>query len=116
MNAHFEEFPKVMSHPGARPATLGYEFGEGKPCTFPPVSVNNEDQQAYYESKGYVAQGGSKDLSAHMPTNHVHQEYPKWVNGVIVQGPEHEKQLFPESVAEASTQPPKKRGRPRKSA
>jgi hypothetical protein len=42
------------------------------------------------------------------------QEYPKWVDGVIVESKEEELALTGETVEEVSEEAPKKRGRPAK--
>jgi hypothetical protein len=42
------------------------------------------------------------------------QEYPKWVNGVIVENKEEELALTGEIVEEVEEEAPKKRGRPAK--
>lgn len=99
----FKEFPKVMTHPGAQPAVLGREPGEGKPGTLPPVIVNNEDQQEYYESRGYVAKGSSVPVSDPPPRGYTFHEYPKWVDGVLVK-----------SASEHAEPVKRKPGRPRK--
>ena len=42
------------------------------------------------------------------------EEYPKWVNGVIVKTKEEELALTGEAVEEVTEEAPKKRGRPAK--
>lgn len=88
-----DEFPKVMSHPHAQPAVNGYNYGQGKPAKFPPVTVNNEDQQEYYEAKGYRVRATGDDLSKFQPTGYKFVPYPKWVNGVLVQNAQEEAAL-----------------------
>lgn len=55
-------FPKVMKHPAHQPAVISSSRIKGSPAhgtpeRFPPVTVTTADQQEYYESRGYVAQG-----------------------------------------------------------
>lgn len=55
-------FPKVMKHPHHQPAIISSSRipgspEHGTPEKFPPVTVTTPDQQEYYESRGYVAQG-----------------------------------------------------------
>jgi len=103
-----------MAHPQYRPAEVTPIEGTGvlNPVTgeevrtdfqgtaerFPPVQVNNEDQEAYHASLGYQPAGKS-DPSAYAraiadtPVSYVPQEYPKWVDGVLCQGPEDEAEM-----------------------
>jgi hypothetical protein len=91
----FSEYPKAMSHPGFRPAILSKdEFVNGKvikaapgqPAKFPPVYVNNQDQEAYYSAQGYVPNGTADPEAYHaamagMDTvpAHSHVEFPKYL-------------------------------------
>ena len=59
----FQRFPLAMSHPHHVPAVIsivhtdanGNREGKvGSPAKFPPVFVNNEDQEKQYASQGYV--------------------------------------------------------------
>lgn len=55
-------FPKVMRHPHHQPAVISNSRNpntpiHGKAEMFPAVTVTTQDQQEYYESRGYVAQG-----------------------------------------------------------
>ncbi len=93
----FQRYPMHMSHPHAKPATIsgplrderGRVIGQqpaGKPATYPPVVVNNRDQELQYASKGY-APNGVADPDAYMravmgadePQTYHNVEYPKWL-------------------------------------
>lgn len=64
-----EEFPKALHHPqfrkGAMKEIKGIDSVSGKPFTdyqgepdmFPPVTVNNEQQEAFHRAKGYLMHG-----------------------------------------------------------
>jgi len=91
----FSEYPKAMSHPGYRPAVLSKdEFINGKvikappgsPAKFPPVYVNNHDQESYYSAMGYVPNGTADPEAYHAamagadkPNHHQHVEFPKYL-------------------------------------
>jgi hypothetical protein len=92
----FNDFPKAMSHPQYRPAVISRDTvgpdgktvkaPPGQPAKFPPVYVNNADQEAQYASLGYVPNGVSDPeayrraiAGADLPPSHEHQEYPRWV-------------------------------------
>lgn len=93
MPQKFEEYPKYMKHPHEKPAVLGTEYGQGKPMQFAPVVVNNKRQEEEYASKGYEPAGKSnvaafnRAMIAPVDDTYVYAEYPKWVNGVLVQDP-----------------------------
>lgn len=111
----FAQYPKMMVHPNHRNAVLGHNYREGSPDVFPPVTVNNEDQEEQYRAKGYVSKGGNADPGNPKPRGYEFHEYPKFVNGVIVKSPAEEKRAVPVTVIDA--QPvARKRGRPRKVA
>jgi hypothetical protein len=106
----FVEFPKMMTHPAFEPARPAEEvklpggsiqFVGGTNIRFPPMLVQNQDQQDYYEAQGYVSQGKSDaaafaraQTQAPAPANYVPQEYPKWVGGKIVNDAEEEAQAL----------------------
>jgi len=55
-------YPKQMTHPAYQPAVISNSRNHntpaiGQPVRFPPVWVSTKDDQDYYESRGYVAQG-----------------------------------------------------------
>lgn len=91
----FQEFPKQMTHPQHAPAVLSRDMIEngriikappGKPERFPPVFVNNADQELQYASLGYVPNGTSDPeayrrsaAGADLPYSHQHQEFPRWM-------------------------------------
>lgn len=129
----FQEYPKMMVHPHHQPAIpnrifpLGYrpQPGEsetpGQPERLPPVTVNDENQQAMYEARGYFVQGSSGSVagSEEQPAHYRYDEYPKWVrmhdDDVLVQSREEEHALLgynPPSVVVIAEASPKKRGRP----
>lgn len=103
------EYPLTMAHPAfqrsqplpipgtekrnAEGVVISQDY-QGTPERFPPVTVQDADQEAYYESQGY-ARAGHSDPSAYAsahaapaPPSYVPQEYPKWVNGVLYEAAE----------------------------
>ncbi|MDE2439732.1 MAG: hypothetical protein KGP14_01815 [Betaproteobacteria bacterium] len=116
MNAHFQEYPKVLSHPAEAPAVVS-QWNEqmqrhvpehGMPAKFQPVTVHNRDQEEEYLAKGYQASGRSdpnayeKARASVEPTDYSFQEYPKWVGDKIVNSREEEDMLIG-NVADASS-------------
>lgn len=77
----FDRYPMVMNHPHYKPAVPykqpRFKPGEegwgkpvdpgttGKPAMFPPVTVNNLDQEQQYAAKGYTPAGGGGDPEAY---------------------------------------------------
>lgn len=94
----YEEYPMVMVHPNAQPAVFVEEGAshQSRPATFPPVTVNDQDQREQYEAKGYQPAGKgdphayAKAALSTPPVNHVVEEYPKWCHGQIVNNEEEE--------------------------
>lgn len=95
--ANYEEYPKEMHHPQARPAEHKMEPREGlpkgmepgtydaKPAFLPPVTVHTRVQEEQAAAKGYVPNGESDPeayrrgtLGITEPVQHVHREFPKW--------------------------------------
>lgn len=82
-------YPKTMKHPAYEkgipqqvpPKNHKPQPGEswfpGTSDRFPDVIVTNPDQQAWHESRGYVATDGSRVTV--MPDAHDFQEYPKFI-------------------------------------
>jgi hypothetical protein len=82
----------MLYHPGFRPAIISDDTAignkdllksgnyvgaaPGRPATFAPVIVNNEDQEAEYTAKGYI--GNVPDPIPEPPDPAL--EYPKWVH------------------------------------
>lgn len=112
----FAQYPKMMVHPNHRNAVLGHTYREGSPDVFPPVTVNNEDQEEQYRAKGYISQGGNADPGHPEPRGYEFREYPKFVNGVIVKSATEEQRLAGAAANEADAPVARKRGRPRKAA
>jgi hypothetical protein len=92
----FQRFPLAMSHPHHVPAVIsiihvdvnGNKEGKtGSPAKFPPVFVNNEDQEKQYASQGYVP-NGTPDVDAylratigsHIPEDHKFADFPKYLH------------------------------------
>lgn len=111
--SEFEKYPMLMAHPHYRPAKVSAVEGTGRinangeevmqdmqgtPEQFPPVLVNNEDQEEYHASLGY-APAGKSDPSAYAnavadtPNNYVPVEFPKWVDGVLCETAEDEAEM-----------------------
>jgi hypothetical protein len=85
-----DAYPKVMKHPAERtpPIMRGRAgFHKAAPGAFPAVTVYNEDQEAEYRARGYRNMGEG-------PSSFVHQEYPKWVNGLIARNEQEEAKIL----------------------
>lgn len=111
----FQEYPKVMRHDGEAPATMGQKikFGDpegpgfvhvrgGLPARYQPVLVYGPDDEEHHKSLGYkTIEGKSSEAAfrrlvqeaAPRMETHVAQEYPKWVNGKLVNSSEEEADL-----------------------
>ena len=113
----FREYPMVLVHPHARRAeTIGvpgtekrdslgrlipgvFDQYRGTADFMPPVTVNNYDQEMFHRAQGYERGGNSShEAFSRMtargagPTPEV-VEYPKWVDGVLVNDAEQEAAL-----------------------
>lgn len=104
----YERYPMVMHHPAEQPAVLcdeyatqygerpplGYSAPPGMARLWPPVTVNNADQEAYYLSRGYEEGPSTKaafvqaTAQAQLPHGYRREEYPKYVNGQLVADPQ----------------------------
>jgi len=96
-------YPKEMRHPAFVPAVVsGYhrlpgnkvkDDPPGRPMRFPPVWVNNDDQEQYYASLGYVPVGVA-DAEAYRRATigedragpYKHQDFPCWLYAPLVSG------------------------------
>ncbi len=99
----YQRFPLWMHHPHEQPAVLSDDYGgpqgtrpalgygapAGRARRFPPVMVQNAEQEAYHASQGYEPGQSSKAAfeKAPLPSGYQQQEYPKIVNGLVVQDP-----------------------------
>ncbi len=89
----YHRYPLAMSHPQQKPAVISQDqwvnghvvkAPPGKPAQFPPVFVNNADQESQYASMGYLP-NGTPDPEAYLrqtigsvvPTGPEFHEYPK---------------------------------------
>lgn len=127
----FREFPKMMVHPAHEPAVLSTIFplgykpkpGEtenpGRPERFPPVTVNDANQQEMYEARGYRAQGeGSEEAfdeaKSGKPAHYAYDEYPKWLRihdeDVLVKSQAEEHALMKYNTPKNEEAPPKNKG------
>lgn len=99
----YKEYPVMLIHPDhvdAVPDDWTVEKGEhgevirhripGTPEKFPPRQANDEAEEAAWNAKGYVRGGQDNPdairtakASPYVP-NRVHKEYPKIVDGVVV--------------------------------
>lgn len=90
---------------------------QGTPEKFPPVLVHNQEQEEEHASRGYISRGKSdasafKDAWTELPEpDYEPEQYPKWVNGVLVNNEEEEFELLGPEMPAAE---PVKRGRPAK--
>jgi hypothetical protein len=123
------EYPKHMIHPGYQPASKGVEIKSphgfsywkgGTAQRFPPVLVNDENQEEFYVSQGYQSIGKS-DARAFLAAVNVAEpigeaytasEYPKWIPALnrAVASPEEEADALGLSMSEmaavAASAPP----------
>jgi len=108
MTDTYEKYPLTMAHPAYKPATISKgEAGaaHGQPMKFPPVTVRDEMEQEYYEAQGY-REAGHVDPSAWadqhsgpIPDVHQAQQYPKWVEGRLVNSIDDDPSIDPEARA-----------------
>ena len=100
-NMVYQRYPLQMRHPSFRPAVMSdsdARTGEhGQAAMWPPVVVNNEDQEEYYISRGYTApdHAGAREAflterSARRPNGFREREYPRWENGRLIPDPDAE--------------------------
>ena len=108
-------YPLTMTHPNYWPGYIGEEkigaggmkyYTGGLPARFPPVIVQDENQEEEYLAKGYVPSVSNPNLPpAHTtppPTPGGFEEYPKWVNGVLCEDAEHEARVLGKAPAAAA--------------
>lgn len=121
------EYPKHMAHPGFQPGKVGSEVKSphgfsyhvgGEAIRFPPVLVQNEDQEEYHKSQGYVSIGKSDpaafaravQAAAPQAEHHEPDQYPKWIAalGRAVASAEEEAELLglPPPAPPASSEEP----------
>ena len=111
----YQEYPRWMSHPSFQPAGISDDPTLRQPIRFAPVMVEDANQQEEYEAKGYVPSGVPNPkafeptVATGKPVAYVFQEYPKWVNDVLVNSPEEERAAMPALVPEAADAAPSKR-------
>lgn len=120
----FHEYPKAMVHPHYRKAASTPVLGSGRidpvtgresrpdmqgtPERFPPVLVNNQEQEEMHAAQGYTPAGTmdakafARGVAAPVPASYQPAEYPKWVVGVLVNTAEEEALM----VAPASSDAP----------
>lgn len=82
-------YPKTMKHPAFQKGMPQQVWGRnyrpqpgetpfpGTSDRFPDVTVNDPNQQEWYESRGYVPADGTPSLIGE--GNHEFNEYPKWI-------------------------------------
>jgi len=119
--AEHQEYPKYMTHPMHQPSKMEkiqtvypggkvVEDTKGTAERFPPVMVNNADQEGIHAAQGYVA-GGKSDpetfkrlvqAGASSPGGGAYTpaEFPKWVNGVLCDDEAQEQAAMPLVMAE----------------
>ena len=90
-----KEYPKTLVHPAYQPAINATDYAAGSPVRFAPVIVHDADQEDQYKAKGYNIAGRSdavayeRSIRAPEPEAFEYNEWPKWVDGDLVEGPEH---------------------------
>jgi len=103
MSDEYEDYPLMMTHPSWRPSqvTITEASGSkvtafGTPDAFPPVTVNNADQEEQHAAMGYVRRGKADPSAwAHLtasapPVDYVPERFPMWVNGVLCENEDDE--------------------------
>lgn len=94
---NYQDYPKVMNHPGHQPATFKRESAEGlakglepgtydaKPALLAPITVHNPEQEEQAAARGYVPAGVSDaqayrraTLKSNEGVPGVFLEFPKW--------------------------------------
>lgn len=128
----YQEYPKMMVHPHARKAApnmvadaSGRMVSTGEPIQpgdrFPPVTVMNEQQEAWHRSQGYE-QGGAGSAAAFANAHagpvasYSFHEYPKWVGHLLFNTKEeHEahERVSDTMKADATPSPKAKRHTPK---
>ncbi|TAL03702.1 MAG: hypothetical protein EPO08_03425, partial [Rhodospirillaceae bacterium] len=100
----FNEYPKLMRHPEhvpAQKATRASQVGENglvflvdvpaKAAVYPDVTVRDADEEAEWTTKGWALPGRSDGMAferAKAAPGKPGEEFPKWVDGVLVQDPD----------------------------
>lgn len=97
----FQEYPKAMTHPHYKRATMTQIDGkdpnsgkifhdvQGTPDRFAPVLVNDRDQEEAHLAMGYEPAGQmdeaafARGVAAPIPPDYQPEAYPKWVGGVL---------------------------------
>ena len=117
------EYPKMMTHPHFRKSEstkLNPDLSDkrsdfqGSPERFPPVLVHNEDDEEMHAAQGYVPAGKSdpaafaRSVQNPAPPNYKPQEFPKWVDGVLVASAEHEAELAAQAAQDGKGEGPVK--------
>lgn len=122
------EYPKHMAHPGYQAGKVGQEVTSphgfkyhigGEAIRFPPVLVNDADQEAYHAAQGYVSIGKSDPAAfaraveqmAPPALDYKPAEYPKWIGRLnrTVDSAEQEAELLAQlDEAPAAAPPPVK--------
>ena len=118
----YQEYPKLMRHPGYAPATIGQEvvhesgkfkyYVGGTAQRYPHVLVHSAMDEEHHKSLGYESKGSCSGAEfARMvqtyepaPTVHVPEEYPKWVQGKLVKTAAEEAALTGKPI-ETSSEP-----------
>lgn len=106
-----QEYPKTMVHPHHRPAEVKHEMerlgGSSIKAALevlPQIIVYDAEQEAENRSRGYVVPSETTGMlqADLILASYVPKEYPKYVNGQIVQNAEEERALRgePEPAAE----------------
>jgi hypothetical protein len=101
-----QRYPMIMNHPSNRPARKIADAAPAHPPEtyfatpeqweaekWPQVTVTTPDDEAYYEAKGYKPAGNPDAAAFSMAQSSPYvagrktNEYPKMLNGVLVQDP-----------------------------
>lgn len=117
--AGHQEYPLMLTHVKCEAATPTFaaklnSAGQviepeipGRPAKFPPLTVNSEDEEKAAIAKGYARPGKSDpaavqaSISSPYDPGRVTSEYPKMVNGKLVQDPAYDpsgRQEYPKWV------------------
>ena len=97
----FQEYPKTMIHPNYQAPSASNDYVAGTPQKFPLVIVKNAAEERRQNDRGYIcfgrpesdAKAFERNFAAPLPEDYEVEVWPRWVDGVIVDGPEHEAEL-----------------------
>lgn len=102
----YQRYPLIMHHPAAMPAVTSDArdvtgFRPAQAARFQPVTVHNADQEAQHRAQGYkpINEPAEDEFvrvqAAAVPFGHAAAEWPKMVDGRLVEDPDNPRQVGP---------------------